>query len=587
MVWAGACATTPPVPVVAAAPPAPTPVAAAPIELTVVGTNDLHGWVLPQSEKVGEVTVRFGGVATLSAYLKVLRAKNPGGVVLVDGGDLFQGTLISNLSEGAVVIDAYNRLGYDASAIGNHEFDYGPVGPVSIATKPEHDPVGALKQRLAQAHFPFLGANIYEKGTDTHPAWLGGDGTTIIERKGVKIGLIGLSTPQTPAVTVALNVAALRFAPLASEARAASARLRAAGAEVVIVMMHAGGRCGDLQHHDDLSSCDVDSGEVFEMLKQLEPGTIDAVIAGHTHAPIAHMVNGTPVIESWAQGRYLGVIQLFVDPVTHRVVPAKTVLQAPVELCDSVDAETKSCDPKKLKGKSIQLVAAQFHDQAITPDAELAAMLAPAEQRVADLQARPLGVDVPQTLTRRYEDEGALGDVLTDGLRALSKVDVVVLNPGGLRADLAAGPLTYGAVYEVIPFDNQLAVLTLTGDELKRVMSALFASRKGMLQLSGAEIVVSKCATPERLKSFTVGGKPVDPKRTYRLATTDFLARGGEGLAATLQALSAGKIDLGDARGANLREELIAHWEALKKPLVAPKRGRVTLVDEVCPAGAK
>jgi 5'-nucleotidase len=353
---------------------------------------------------------------------------------------------------------------------------------------------------------------------------------------------------------------------------------------VVIVMMHAGGRCGDLLHHDDLSSCDLDSGEVFEFVKHLEPGTVDAVVAGHTHAPIAHVVNGTPVIESWAQGRYLGVIDLFVDPVTRRVLPKQTQLQPPVELCETVDEQTHSCDPKKLKGKTFQTVAAQFHGQPITPDADLAAQLVPAAQRVADLQARPLGVNVPEALTRRYEDEGAVGDVLTDGLRELSKVDVVVLNPGGLRADLAAGPLTYGAVYEVIPFDNQLAVLTLSGEELRQVMSALFASRKGMLQLSGAQIVVSKCATPDRLKSFTVGGKPVDPKRTYRLATTDFLARGGEGLAATLQGLRASQIDLGDARGGNLREELVAHWEAAKKPLLAPKRGRITLVDEACPA---
>jgi 5'-nucleotidase len=563
---------------------APAPVKALPpIHLTLVGTNDLHGYVLPQTETVGTASLRAGGLATFAAYLKILRGENPGGVLLVDGGDLFQGTLVSNLSEGAVVVDAYNRLAYDATAIGNHEFDYGPVGPAFMALRPDQDPVGALRARIAQAHFPFLGANVFEKGSDAHPAWLTNDGTLLVERNGVKVGIIGMSTPLTPGVTVAMNVAALRFAPLATVAIAAAAKLRERGAELVIVTMHAGGRCGDTAHHEDLSSCDVDTAEVFEMMKAVPAGTLDAVVAGHTHAPIAQFVNGTPVIESWAQGRYFGVVDFYLDPTTHQVLTGQTAMQPPVPLCETYDAQAKSCDPRQLKGKTLSVVPALFHGQPIVPDAELGALLEPAQQRVAELQARPLGVEVKEPLTRRYEEEGALGDVLTDALRKLAKVDVVLLNPGGIRADLPKGPLTYGAVYEVVPFDNQLAVLTLTGVELKQVLSAFFASRRGMLQLSGAEVTVSKCITPDRLKGFTVAGKPVDPRRVYRLATTDFLARGGEGLAPTLKALDPKKIDLGDARAGNLREELINFWEHERQPLVAPKPGRVKLVDEPCP----
>src|SRR5260370_23959599 len=112
---------------------------AAPIRLTIVGTNDLHGWI--------------GGLPTFAGYLSILRADNPGGTLLLDAGDLFQGTLASNLTEGQVVVDVFNALGYQAASLGNHEFDYGPVGPVSVANAPGLDPFGALKERMKQAHF--------------------------------------------------------------------------------------------------------------------------------------------------------------------------------------------------------------------------------------------------------------------------------------------------------------------------------------------------------------------------------------------------------------------------------------------------
>src|SRR4029079_16076345 len=130
------------------------------ITLSVVGTNDLHGRVVSEQGR--------GGLAVLDGYLRNLRAARAhdgGAVLLIDAGDLFQGTLESNLNEGAVVISAYNALHYDAAAFGNHEFDYGPAGPATAPQSTEDDPVGALKARIAQATFPFVAANIFDKRT--------------------------------------------------------------------------------------------------------------------------------------------------------------------------------------------------------------------------------------------------------------------------------------------------------------------------------------------------------------------------------------------------------------------------------------
>src|SRR5881394_3769052 len=127
---------------------APATAPTTPVHVVIVGTTDVHGWFNGHDEVAADKTtqVHFGGLSTFSAYLDALRAANDGRVIVVDSGDLFQGTLESNLFEGELVVDGYNAVGYTAAAVGNHEFDYGPVGPDSVARKPGDDPLGALKQ---------------------------------------------------------------------------------------------------------------------------------------------------------------------------------------------------------------------------------------------------------------------------------------------------------------------------------------------------------------------------------------------------------------------------------------------------------
>ncbi|MEW6432910.1 MAG: 5'-nucleotidase C-terminal domain-containing protein [Myxococcota bacterium] len=554
----------------------------APIRLTLVGTNDVHGWVMTQEEQLEGGKLRFGGIATFAAYLQVLREDNPGGVVLVDAGDLFQGTLMSNITEGEVVIDAFNLLKYDAAAIGNHEFDYGPVGPVSAATDIAMDPFGALKARIAQAKFPLLSTNIYEADTGLRPSWLPGEGSIIIERRGVKVGIFGLTTPTTPTVTLPINVASLRFGALATEALTASRRLRERGADVVVAVVHAGGRCTDVSHAEDASSCDLDSGEVFEMMKGLPEGTLDAVVAGHTHAQIGHFIKGTPIIESWALGRYFGMIELYLDPQTKKVLPGKTQIHSGIEVCETEDQATSSCDVRRLKaqGNPVTPVIARFRGREITPDATVLATLKPAEQRVAELQEKDLHIKVPVPLGRNYESESALGSFLADSLRSMTKADVALLNPGGLRADLKAGAVKYGAVYEVLPFDNQVATLELTGDQLLRLLTAAYGSKKGVFQVSGLEVKLGRCPAPDRLKQATLpGGKPLDPAGKYTLVMPDFLARGGDGLAPVLATIEPARVNLGETRAANLRDELVAYWQTAKTPFRAPRPGRIAFTE--------
>ncbi|MCA3012211.1 MAG: 5'-nucleotidase C-terminal domain-containing protein [Myxococcaceae bacterium] len=559
------------------------------VRLTIVGTNDVHGWVMPQEERFPQGAVRFGGAAAFAGYLKLLRADNPGGVVLVDGGDLFQGTLMSNLTEGSIVIETFNALGYDAAAIGNHEFDYGPVGAPTHASQPGMDPFGALKARIAQAKFPLLSTNIYESNSRLRPSWLPGDGTVIIERKGIKVGILGLTTPQTPTTTLPINVASLRFAPLGPEALTAAKGLRARGADVVIAVVHAGGRCGETKDPVDLHTCDTETGEVFDMMKGFPYGTLDAVVAGHTHAQIGHFVNGTPVIESFALGRAFGVIDLAIDPQTRKLIRERTRIRSGVPVCETVDEATQSCDVRALKarGDTVKPVPATWLGQRVEPDQAIAELLWPGEARVAALQGRALGLAVPRALGRNYEHESALGSFLADSLRTMLRADVALLNPGGLRADLDQGPLKYGSVYEVLPFDNQVATLDVTGDQLVSLVRAAYAAKKGVFQVSGLEVRLDRCPGPNRLRSVHLpGGHGVDPNVRYRVVMPDFLARGGDGLGPVLATIDPRQVDLGETRSTNLRDELVDFWVKNREPFAAPEAGRVQFVDDGKPCEA-
>src|SRR5439155_8797763 len=155
------------------------------------------------------------GLAMLGGYLRSIRAarmRDGGGMLLVDSGDMFQGTLESNLNEGAAVVRAYNGFGYAAVAIGNHEFDFGPAGPDETPREPGEDPRGALKARAAQARFPFLAANTIDNATGKPIAWPNVKPSTMVTVRGVRIGLIGVTTIDTAAQTIAANLGGLMFA---------------------------------------------------------------------------------------------------------------------------------------------------------------------------------------------------------------------------------------------------------------------------------------------------------------------------------------------------------------------------------------
>ncbi|MGB5335717.1 MAG: metallophosphoesterase, partial [Woeseiaceae bacterium] len=256
--------------------------------LTVFGTNDVHGQLLPAANRAGLVAI--------SAYVDALRAARReanGGLLVIDAGDMWQGTLESNLVEGAVVVDAYNAMGVAAAAIGNHEFDFGPEGRNAIPVEPGEDPRGNLRQRASEARFPLLAANLVDTATGQPVAWDNVYPSVMVETAGIKVGIVGVITSKALVTTIAANVVGLEIAPLAETITAEARKLRDNGAALVIVAAHAGGKCTDFSDRNDLSSCNM-AAEIMRVANALEPGLVDYIIGGHSHNPIAHIVNGIP-----------------------------------------------------------------------------------------------------------------------------------------------------------------------------------------------------------------------------------------------------------------------------------------------------
>ena len=571
---AAACPTRRP-PSAAQARLARPPTVSSSLRLTIVGTNDWHGWLMPHQHRLPQgALVEEGGIALYAGALAVLRAEAEGRVLVLDAGDIFQGTLASDTGEGETMVDAFNALGMNAVAVGNHEFDYGPVGPRWIPTAPGDDPLGALKARVAEARFPFLAANVVDGTSGEPPGWLG-PGTAIRDVGGVRVGLIGLTTLDTPR-TNPVNAAGLRFLPLAPTARTAAEGLRAEGAEVVVLVAHAGGRCNDAEDQTGESGCNP-SGEIFAMLDALPPGTVDAVVAGHTHSKLGLLVHGTPVIETSAFGQGFGIITLTLDPSTRRPIPEQTRIEPQLALCERVVEGTSRCDPDVLRtGKP--LVPATLHGRPLRRDPSLEARIAPALTRVAAEQARSLGIDVPVALRRNEKGESPLGSAAMDALRRMERADVAVLNSAALRADLEAGTLTYGRLYETFPSASAVATLRLTPSEIRALLVALLESGRIPHQ-SGLRMQVALCPTGLRLTAVhREDGGPLVEGRLYRVVLPDSLARGGEGLEALMARLPADRKDLGESRALNLRDSLAVDLERRGKPLVAPKPGRTSVL---------
>lgn len=380
----------------------------APTPLTILATSDFHGAV--ESEFKEKASGRpLGGAAVLAATLARERQRNPEGTLLLDAGDLLQGSAVSNLTRGKVVVDLFNRLGYDAATLGNHEFDWG---------------IDVLRARRAEAHFPLLAANVVERSTGRTPDWA--TPYQIFRRRGVRIAVVGLATETTPAETIAKNVEPYEFRDPVAAAVHWAKELLPEQADVLVLLCHFG-----------LSEGDVFGTELKRVAAAMKGPVI--LVGGHTHELHSEPLSGVATVQPGRNGYHLGRIDFVFDPSVRDLV-----------------------DP------NVSIVP--VYGDEVMPDAAIAERARAYRAEVDTILAEEIG-ESAVALELDQNLECRLGNLVTDRMRERFGVDIALQNTLGLRATVPAGKVKYGDLFKALPFDNTVVVVPMSASQISRLLN--------------------------------------------------------------------------------------------------------------------
>lgn len=532
--------------------------AAAPVDIRIIGINDFHGYLDPPKASTdlpqagGErIRIPSGGVAYLASAIDSLKA-GQANTVVVGAGDLIGASPLSSslfLDEPSIM--AMDMVGLEYSAVGNHEFDRGTDELLRMQKG------GCEKYTLAEPcriDKPFPGAKYRMLAANTFMP----DGSTLFPGTAMKsfgsgnskvtIGFIGMTLEGTSTMVSANRIKGVRFADEADTANALVPRLKAAGADIIVVLIHEGvsNDSGDIND----AKCGGLSGALFPILDRLDPA-VDLVISGHTHqsyvCDYSNLNKDHPVLltSAGSRGQVVTGIDLKYDPVSRKLLSksarnvvvqseAFTGAKGPVPLIDAYPKFTPRAD--------VAALVARYRDAAKTEESRVIGTLAG-----------------PATRSSGTTGESLLGNLVADAqLAATSGPDdggaqIAFMNPGGLRADvvpLPDGKVTFGSVFAAQPFGNQMVVKTFTGAQIKQLLEQQFADITYVRILSPSTgfrfgYDLSKPAG-QRLLFATLNGKPIEDGATYRVATSDFLGNGGDGFSVLKDGTNptAGPIDL-------------------------------------------
>lgn len=560
--------------------------------VAILGTNDIHGALAPLTAKTKEpegvepVTYERGGAAAMAAHLKILREKFGSRLLWLDAGDEFQGSLESNIEEGAPMVQWFNAMGLSAATLGNHEFDFGPVGPDT----PAGDPLGALKARMAEARYPYLVGNIVDRKTGKRVELPNSRPSVILQAGRIKVGVIGLTTLETPVQTRPEFVKGLAFEDPKTFATREAARLRQEGAQVVVLLAHAGTRCepGPEPAHalrkptDPQGACD-EKDELAAWLKALPAGTVDAVVSGHRHVVLHHWINDVPVIQGGHQLQALNVIYLSYDVKAGKLLADRTRIEGPIPVCPKVFEHQRDCAgdrpaPKKGRG---DLVTPQFFGEELKTPAEATAVLDPIFKRVEAAKKRVVAQAArPVVHVRPCRIPSELGALVADALRLKAQADVGIVNCGMIRTGLEQGDVTYGDVFRIVPFDNTVARLTVSGKQLRTMLRIAESGARGFFPTSGVQLKVLDPELPAKSDDLDGNGKieaweinrlvdarladgsPIEDQRQYRVATVDFLVNGGDDMGWIMGQIP--KAQVASVEGGLVRDVVEQHFSRLK-----------------------
>ncbi|HEX6575491.1 MAG TPA: 5'-nucleotidase C-terminal domain-containing protein [Gemmatimonadaceae bacterium] len=482
--------------------------------LRVITTNDFHGRLEPTADANG---VLHGGAAYAAKAIQNAREECSGcEVILLDGGDLFQGTLVSNLSYGRPIVAYYNKMGFTAGALGNHEFDWG---------------VDTLRARLRGLRFPLMAANVrFKDGRDV--PWIRDD--TIVVRGKTKVGIIGIATPETATAARPTIVAPFSFLDPAPVIDDRARKLRARGANVIIVVAHEGGFCNA---SDNTSEC---TGDIFSKVLPRITEKVDLFVAAHTHGRVNTRVKDIPVIQARWAGQAIGIADIPLGTSGGASGPART--------------EVRSVNTAELE-----------------PFAPVDSIVKRSLAEAAPLINRR--ITTLRTALNRQGNQYPLANLVADSHRWAAKADFAVMNNRGVRTGLAAGEITYGKLFEIEPFANTIVNVKMTGAEFRAYLEKLVGGESIGVHVSGLKLVYDPAKPAgSRIVSLTLDdGRTLSDTATYTVAMNNFIAEGGSNLGPPTSApqTPTGIVDI---------DALVDYIKTLPSPLVAPPDARIVAV---------
>lgn len=501
-------------------------VSAAPNSTTnvqILAINDFHGNLEPPAGSSGRIgTINAGGAEFLATHIQNLRATNPNTVV-VSAGDLIGASpLISALFHDEPTIEAMNLIGLNINAVGNHEFDegvtellrmqYGGCHPIDGCQ--DGDPFGG-------ARFSFLAANVVwaDTGKPIFPAIrtvaISDRGTNALSsaRMTKKIAFIGMTLEGTPTIVTPSGVAGVRFLDEADTVNAWVPKLKALGVEAIVVLIHEGGA-----QAGTYNECVGISGPIVDIVNRLDP-EVDLVISGHTHQAYNCVINDKLVTSAASFGRLVTDIDLTLDMQTG--------------------------DITSMQANNVIVT------RDVAPNSLLTALIDRYRTLSAPLANRVIGAISADILrAANASGESALGDVIADSQlyatapAGFGEAVIAFMNPGGIRADLTYaqsgsegdGNVTYNEAFTVQPFGNSLVTMSLTGDQIRRVLEQQFdnpsVGQNRILQVSTGFTYTWSASAPTGSKidpaSIMLNGVPLDMNAVYRVTVNNFLADGGD-----------------------------------------------------------
>lgn len=537
------------------------PALARPVTVGLAAINDFHGHLEPPGQsaavpdgKGGALSVPAGGAARLATAIRQIRARYRHHLTVAAGDLIGASPLASALFLDEPAVEALNRIGLDFNAAGNHEFDHGVPELLrkqagGCARHTERQP--CRLERFRGARFRFLAANtVAANGQPLFP------GTALRRfgqgRNAVTVGLIGLTLRTTADLVPAAVGRTVTFRDEAETANALVADLKRKGADAVVILIHEGGR---IAGPPDPDGCTGLAGAIRPILDRLD-SRVDLVISGHTHqAYVCDYGTLNPakpflLTSGGTWGQYVTDIALDIDPAGKRVVARRAhnrVVRADSPPRHGITAPPDAAPP-------------------VAPAPDIAAYVARYTKAAQREAKRKIGW-LAEPLDKQ---DHRLGNLIADAQLAATGpagAQIACTNPFGIRQALRAGPdgvVTFGALYDVQPFNSPLVTMTLTG-------AGLYEAMEQQLDGNGPEQVLACSAgfqqtvdrgrkAGQRIVALRLNGSPIDRTASYRITVNAFLADGGDNFRAFTQ---------GQGRTTGMTD--IAALEAWLKP-DSPKR---------------